>query len=76
MKNNILKFALLAFFWMIYTLPLIAQPVDPPGEDDPFEPEDPTPIDDWMVLLILASAATGIYFRMKYGKGQYETGER
>jgi len=66
MKNQILKFGLLAFLWMVYTLPAIAQPVDPPGEEDPFEPEDPTPIDNWMLLLILASVAVGVYFLMKH----------
>lgn len=61
MKNNILKFGLLAFLWMVYTLPAIAQPIEPPSEDDPFEPE-PAPIDNWVVFLIFMSVAVGVYF--------------
>ena len=49
---------------MVYTLPAIAQPVDPPTDDDPLE--DPTPIDNWILLLILASVAVGVYFLMKH----------
>lgn len=55
----------MAFLWAIFTLPAMAGPVDPPGEDDPIY-EDPTPIDNWMLLLILAGVAVGSYFLMKY----------
>jgi len=60
MKNKILKYAL-AMVWLIYTIPAIAGPVDPPGGDDP-PFEDPTPIDSWMVALILAGIVLGIYY--------------
>ncbi|MFA7687710.1 MAG: hypothetical protein WCY25_07585 [Moheibacter sp.] len=65
MKNNILKFALMTFFWVAYALPLMAGPEDPdPGDDPPWE--DPTPIDNWMLALILAAAAVGVYFILKH----------
>lgn len=66
MKNQILKFGLWAFLWMVYTLPAIAQPDDPPTDEDPWEEPDPTPIDNWVLLLILAGVAVGVYFVVKY----------
>ncbi|MFA7687385.1 MAG: hypothetical protein WCY25_05935 [Moheibacter sp.] len=65
MKNNLLKFGLIAFFWVAYSLPLLAGPEDPdPGDDPPWE--DPAPIDNGILVLILAAAAVGIYFLAKY----------
>ena len=67
MKNNVLKFSLLALFFLTYTLPLMAQEDDEPG--DPFAGDDPpTPIDNWEILLVMAAMAVGIYFVSKYRK--------
>ncbi len=63
MKNNIYKYGLLAIMWMVYTLPVLAGPIDPPTDDDPI---DPAPIDSWMMFLVFAGAALGMYFVMKY----------
>lgn len=65
MKMNVLKSGLLGILWMVYSLPILAGPVDPPGEDDPIY-EDPTPIDNWMLLLLMGAVAVGIYFLVKY----------
>lgn len=66
MKNKLLKHGILMFLWLTYMLPVLAGPGggdgDGEGEGDP----DPgTPIDNWMLLLILAGIAVGIYFIMK-----------
>ena len=66
MKNRILKFGLLAFFWAAYTLPVLADDgaEDPPGDDDP----SPAPIDNWILLLVLAGIALGVYFIIRNRK--------
>ncbi len=61
MKKDVLKYGLLAFFWLAYTLPAMADPNDPDLDDDP-----PAPIDNWALLLILAGVILGLYFIMKY----------
>jgi len=65
MRNKIFKTILVVYLWGFYALSLKAQPTDPPGEDDPIY-QDPTPIDNWMLLLILASVVVGVYFIAKY----------
>lgn len=66
MKNNVLKFSLLALFFLTYTLPAWAD-IDPPeSEDDPLYEE--APIDNWEILLVMAAIAVGIYFVSKYRK--------
>lgn len=64
MKNNILKYGILAVLWVAYTLPAMAQfdPVDPPADDDPV---DPAPIDNWILVLVLAGIALGAYLIIK-----------
>ena len=59
-KNNIFKFGLLAFFFLAYSLPALAD-LDPPNnEDDP--PYEEAPIDNWQLLLVMVAVAAGIYF--------------
>lgn len=67
MKNNILKYGLLAFMWLAFSLPALAQfdsPGDPPTDEDPI----PTPIDSWMLLLVMAGIAIGAYLIIKYNR--------
>ncbi|WP_143736567.1 hypothetical protein [Moheibacter sediminis] len=67
MKNNILRYGLPAFMWLVFSLPALAQfnnPGDPPTEDDP----DPAPIDNWMLILVLAGIALGAYLIIKYNR--------
>lgn len=59
MKNKIFKYGLGVILWAVFTLPALAGPVDPPGEDDPV---DPVPIDNAMILLILAAVILGFYY--------------
>ena len=64
MKNYLLKFALMAFFMLAYSLPTMAQqddPKNPPSESD----DPPAPIDDAMMLLVMAGILVGGYFLMK-----------
>lgn len=65
MKRKIHKYGLLAFLWLAYTLPAFADPNDPDDSDDP-----QAPIDNWLLLLILAGVALGVYFIMKYKNKQ------
>lgn len=63
MKNNtIIKSGFLALMWLVYTIPAIAGPVDPPGEDDPI---DPVPLNMWEFVLICAAITIGIFFLVK-----------
>lgn len=64
MKNNLLKFVLLTLTWIASTLPALAFPDDPDDTEDPL----PTPIDDWVILLVLIAVTLGIYFMMKHKK--------
>lgn len=65
MKNNVLKFSLIALFFFAYTLPVMAQEDDSPGE--PTAEDDPQmPIDNWTILLVMVALALGIYFMRKY----------
>lgn len=66
MKNNLLKFGLMTFFAMFYSLPLMANPGGDGGVGD--EDEEPLPIDNWMLILLLAAIALGVYFTLKYNK--------
>lgn len=59
-KNNILKFSLLAFFFLTYTLPAWADLDNPKDEDDP--PYQESPIDNWQMLLVIIGVVAGIYF--------------
>lgn len=65
MKNNILKLSLPVIFFLIYTLPLMAQTIDPPDTSDDPEYQE-TPIDNWQILLLLAGIVVGLYFMRKY----------
>lgn len=64
MKNNLLKYGLLAIMWLVTALPVLAFPGDPDDGDDPL----PAPIDNWMIILVLVAASIGIYFTMKYNE--------
>jgi len=64
MKNKILKYGLV-IMWFICTIPVLAGPVDPPGEDDP-PYIDPTPVDSRAILLVLAGIILGVYFVRKH----------
>jgi len=67
MKNNLLKYALLAIFALAYTVPAFAQ--GGPGGDGTDEGDmDPAPIDNWIVLLGVAAIAIGIYYINKQNK--------
>jgi len=68
MKNRILKFGLLAFFWAAYTLPVLADddPNDPPGDGD--DDPSPAPIDNWILILVFAAVAVGFYFLYKQNR--------
>lgn len=65
MKNKILKYGFSAIIWFVFTLPILAGPADPPGEDDPSY-IDPSPIDSWQFLLVFAGIISGVYFILKY----------
>lgn len=65
MKNYILKYGILTFLWLTYTLPALAGPGDPPIDDDPVEP---VPVDNWMLLLALAGTILGAYLLIKHHK--------
>ncbi len=66
MKQSILKYGLLIYFSLIYSLPALADPNDPdPGENDE---EYQAPIDNWEILLVTAAIVLGIYFMTKYRK--------
>jgi len=65
MKNKILKYGISAIIWIVFTLPALAGPVDPPGGEDP-PYVDPTPLDNWAILLVFAGIILGIYFVKKY----------
>lgn len=60
MKNNFLKFSLLACLTIFNVLPVLAGPGGG-GTDDGSEYED-LPIDNWVLMLILAGVVIGIYF--------------
>jgi len=64
MKDKLTKSGLLAILWL-FTIPVLAGPVDPPGGDDPLPP-DPTPVSQWEFILIFAAIAVAAYFIMKY----------
>ena len=63
MKSNFLKFGLIAFFALFYSLPALAQGSG--GDEHDGEDPDPTPIDNWVLFLVLAGVAVGAYFIMK-----------
>jgi len=65
MKNKLIKSGLLLLMWLVYGLPVLAGPVDPPGGEDP-PYIDPTPINQWEFMLIFAAIAVAAYFVMKY----------
>lgn len=65
MKNKILKYGLWSIIWLTCTLPALAGPVDAPGGEDP-PYEDPTPIDNWAILLVFAGTILGVYSVRKY----------
>ncbi len=60
MKNNILKFGLLALFFLAYTLPVMADLDNPPDYDEDNDP--PAQIDNWVLILSFAGIVLGIYF--------------
>ncbi|MFA7687868.1 MAG: hypothetical protein WCY25_08385 [Moheibacter sp.] len=60
MRNKIFKTILVVYLWGFYALSLKAQPTDPPGEDDPIY-EDPTPIDQWMLVLLMMGVLIATY---------------
>lgn len=65
MKNNILKYTILTIMWLAFSIPALAGPGDPPIDDDPVEP---VPIDNWMLLLVLAGIALGAYLLVKHNR--------
>ncbi len=60
MKNNIYKYGLLAIMWMVYTLPALAGPIDPPTDDDP----DPVPVDEWLPYLFSIGLLVGLFYKI------------
>lgn len=64
MKNNFLKFGLMAFFMLSYALPTFAQPGGGGGGTDD-ESEYAAPVDNWVLFLVLAGIAVAAYFIMK-----------
>jgi len=57
------KITLLSLFFIIYSLPLLAQdgePGDPDAGNDP-----PAPIDNWVIFLIIAGIGVAVYFMLK-----------
>lgn len=59
MKNKILKYAM-TILWLIYTLPALAMPDNPPSGEGPDETQ--APIDHWVIALILAGIVLGIHY--------------
>ena len=66
MKNKILKYGLLTFLWLVYTLPAMAYPGSPESGEN--EDETGSPIDDWELSLLLIAVILGAYFLMNYRK--------
>ncbi len=67
MKNKILKNGLIAFFWIMYALPAMAQDSGNPGsggigDEDEYEG---APIDNWVAALLIIGILVGAYFYMK-----------
>lgn len=59
MKNKLINYILTVFFAIAFTLPVYARPDDP----DSFEDEPPAaPIDDWMMVLVIAGLLIGSYY--------------
>lgn len=56
MKKNIFKSGLSALIWLMYVIPAMAIPDEPPMEEDP-----PAPIDEWATLLLLAGIGICIF---------------
>lgn len=62
MKKYISK-SILAICWLIISIPLMAAPpVDPDGSDDPLPPIDPTPIDNYLLVLMFVAIMIGTYW--------------
>jgi len=57
MKNYIIKIVL-ALNFIISSVPALAMPGDPPGEGDP-PFEDPTPIDNYLWVLVFIAVCLG-----------------
>lgn len=65
MKRGIQKYGFLAFLLLTNTLTVFAGPNDPDPSDDPA-----APIDNWVMMLVIAGVALGVYFIMKYKNKQ------
>lgn len=57
MKNQIIKYTIILIFLISYTHPVLAEPNDPYAGDDP-----QTPIDGWLLWIILFGFLLGIYY--------------
>ena len=68
MKNNILKFGLLAFFAVFYSLPVFAQPTGNGDCLDCDDEYDQAPIDNRILILVFAAVAVGVYFLYKQNR--------
>jgi len=64
MKNYLLKTVTFSLFFVIYTLPLLADDDGPGG--DPYAGDDPhAPIDNWLLPLAVAGIVVAVYFILK-----------
>jgi len=63
MKNYLLKILTFSLFFVIYTLPLMAQ--DGPGDDPPIDDDPHAPIDNWILPLAFAGILVAVYFILK-----------
>jgi hypothetical protein len=69
MKNKILKYSLVLFFWMVSLVYVRADfPLSPGSDENEDEQLEETPIDNWQLVLMLAAITIGIYFLAKYRK--------
>lgn len=63
MKHYLLKSIASVLFLCMYVFPVLAQEEDP---NDPDAGDDPSaPIDNWMLILVMAAIVVAVYFIQK-----------